>query len=153
MPSSFDLIVDSGYFTFQYITMCFSTFITTFFVTMGTRVDIGFLRANAAPWHNSICIGIWKFTCGIQGQNTWSRSGLGSLVYVCAARHAAAAERFAWNNASLSSFPPQLCVLPPPSPPPQLIHTERLNLFKNKGVLQPALPQCALNRDLSYFSR
>ena len=69
MPSSFDLIVDSGYFTFQYITMCLFAVITTLFVTVCTGVDIGFLRTNAAPCHNSILIGIWKFTCKrIQGR-------------------------------------------------------------------------------------
>ena len=35
MPTSFDLIINSGNFTFQYITMCFAAVITTFLVTMG----------------------------------------------------------------------------------------------------------------------
>ena len=43
MPSASNLIVNPGYFAFQYITMCFPAIITTFLVTVGTRIDVGLL--------------------------------------------------------------------------------------------------------------
>jgi hypothetical protein len=62
VPASLDLVVNTGNFAFEDITMSLSAAITTLFVTMSAGVDVGLLVAHVASGHDGVGIGIRKFT-------------------------------------------------------------------------------------------
>jgi hypothetical protein len=61
VPASLDLIVYTGYFALEDITMSLSAVITTLFVTMCAWIDVGLFGADVASGHDGINTRIRKF--------------------------------------------------------------------------------------------
>ena len=58
VESTFDLVVETGNFSFENITVSLFAVVTDLLVAVGAGVDVGFLGADVATRHDGVRVGI-----------------------------------------------------------------------------------------------